>query len=179
MSGRALRALKSVMVLPDPGGPHSTRGLCSASQVYSRLSWRTVSMVGMTRSAAATLCVSTSTLGTLACHDAHSPAGVTWNGHNYSNGAVLGMLPATETKGSKMPFSLKLTVSHVLWVVLDRDKARERSWMSWTERPICLSHCWELSTCITMWLRGSDTHLSARVLHNDSPSFKLTEAYLI
>lgn len=33
MSGKARRALKSVMVLPDPGGPQRTSGLCSASQV--------------------------------------------------------------------------------------------------------------------------------------------------
>ena len=32
-SGRALRAEKSVIVFPDPGGPQSTIGLCSASQV--------------------------------------------------------------------------------------------------------------------------------------------------
>lgn len=73
MSGRALRALKRVMVFPEPGGPHSTRGLCSASQVYSNASWRTVSRVGTTTSGAATLCVSTSIWGTLDCHGTHSP----------------------------------------------------------------------------------------------------------
>lgn len=81
MSGSARKALKSVMVLPEPGGPHSTKGLCSASHVYNKLSWRTVSMVGMTRSAAATLCVSTSTFGTLDCQGTHSPAGDTCTNH--------------------------------------------------------------------------------------------------
>lgn len=33
MSGSALSAEKSVMVLPEPGGPQRTRGRCSASQV--------------------------------------------------------------------------------------------------------------------------------------------------
>lgn len=33
ISGRLLNAEKRVMVLPDPGGPHSTIGLCSASQL--------------------------------------------------------------------------------------------------------------------------------------------------
>ena len=32
-SGSALRAENSVIVFPDPGGPQSTMGLCSASQV--------------------------------------------------------------------------------------------------------------------------------------------------
>lgn len=73
MSGNDLRALNNVMVFPDPGGPHSTNGLCSASQVYSRTSCLTVSMVGITTSAAATLCVSTSIWGTLDCQGIHSP----------------------------------------------------------------------------------------------------------
>lgn len=33
ISGRALSALNRVMVFPEPGGPHSTSGLCSASHV--------------------------------------------------------------------------------------------------------------------------------------------------
>ena len=73
MSGSDLRALNNVMVFPDPGGPHRTRGLCSASHVNSRDSCRTVSMVGMTTSGAATLCVSMSTTGTLLCQGVHSP----------------------------------------------------------------------------------------------------------
>ena len=72
-SGNALRALNSVMVLPEPGGPQSTMGLCSASHVYSSDSWRTVSIVGMTTSGVATLWVSTSTWGTLFAHMFHSP----------------------------------------------------------------------------------------------------------
>ena len=55
ISGRALKALKRVMVLPLPGGPQSTMGLCSASHVYRRASCRTVSTVGTTTSGAATL----------------------------------------------------------------------------------------------------------------------------
>ena len=78
ISGRALKALKSVIVLPLPGGPQSTMGLCSASQVYRRASCRTVSTVGTTISGAATLCVSTSIWGTFDCHSAHSPWIVTW-----------------------------------------------------------------------------------------------------
>lgn len=78
ISGRALRALNSVMVLPLPGGPQSTSGLCSASQVYSSDSWRTVSIVGTTTSGAATLWVSTSICGTLDCHRSHSPWIVTY-----------------------------------------------------------------------------------------------------
>lgn len=55
MSGKDRRALNNVIVLPDPGGPHNTNGLCSASQVYNKDSWRTVSRVGTTISGAATL----------------------------------------------------------------------------------------------------------------------------
>lgn len=73
ISGSDLRALNKVMVLPDPGGPHRTKGLCSASQVYSRASCLTVSTVGITTSGAATLCVSTSTTGTFEVHGIHSP----------------------------------------------------------------------------------------------------------
>ena len=80
ISGRALKALNRVIVLPLPGGPQSTIGLCSASQVYKRASCRTVSTVGTTTSGAATLCVSTSIWGTLDCHSAHSPWIVTWKG---------------------------------------------------------------------------------------------------
>lgn len=61
------------MVLPEPGGPQRTNGLCSANQVYKRDSWRTVSSVGTTISGAATLWVSTSIWGTLFCHGDHSP----------------------------------------------------------------------------------------------------------
>jgi hypothetical protein len=60
MSGSDLSALNRVIVFPDPGGPHNTNGLCSANQVYNSTSCLTVSMVGITTSAAATLCVSTS-----------------------------------------------------------------------------------------------------------------------
>jgi hypothetical protein len=31
-SGRALRVDMRVIVLPDPGGPHNKKGLCSESQ---------------------------------------------------------------------------------------------------------------------------------------------------
>ena len=55
ISGKALNALKSVMVLPLPGGPQRTMGLCSASHVYKSASCRTVSTVGTTTSGAATL----------------------------------------------------------------------------------------------------------------------------
>lgn len=55
MSGSARRALNNVIVLPEPGGPQRTRGLCSASQVYKRDSCLTVSTVGITTSGAATL----------------------------------------------------------------------------------------------------------------------------
>ena len=72
-SGRARRALKSVIVLPEPGGPQRTIGLCSNSHVDSSASCRTVSMVGITTSGAPTLWVSTSTCGTFADHGTHSP----------------------------------------------------------------------------------------------------------
>ena len=72
-SGRARKALKSVMVLPEPGGPHRTIGLCSNSHVDRSASCRTVSMVGITTSGAPTLWVSTSTCGTFADHATHSP----------------------------------------------------------------------------------------------------------
>ena len=78
ISGKALNALKSVMVLPLPGGPQRTMGLCSASHVYKSASCRTVSTVGTTTSGAATLWVSTSIWGTLDCHSTHSPWIVTW-----------------------------------------------------------------------------------------------------
>lgn len=78
ISGRALKALKRVIVLPLPGGPQSSIGLCSASQVYNSASCRTVSTVGTTMSGAATLWVSTSICGTLDCHSTHSPWIVTW-----------------------------------------------------------------------------------------------------
>ena len=54
-SGSALSAEKSVIVFPDPGGPQRTMGLCSASQVQRRDSWRTVSRVGTTMSGEPTL----------------------------------------------------------------------------------------------------------------------------
>ena len=48
------RALDKVMVLPEPGGPQSMRGLCSESHEDRTSSWRTVSMVGTTTSEAVT-----------------------------------------------------------------------------------------------------------------------------
>ena len=73
ISGKARKAENKVIVLPEPGGPHNTNGLCSASQVYSNDSCRTVSKVGTTTSGDATLCVSTSVWGTLFDHGVHSP----------------------------------------------------------------------------------------------------------
>src|SRR5258707_15871435 len=77
MSGNLRRALNKVMVLPDPGGPHSISGLCSDSQEYRTSSWRTVSMVGTTTSEAVTACDSISMDGTLDCQATHSPL-LTW-----------------------------------------------------------------------------------------------------
>ena len=77
ISGRERSALNSVMVLPLPGGPHKTSGLCSANHVFRRASWRTVSTVGTTTSGEATLWVSTSICGTLERHNTHSPCSVT------------------------------------------------------------------------------------------------------
>ena len=74
MSGSLRSAENSVMVLPDPGGPHSMSGLCSDSHEYSTSSWRTVSMVGTTTSAADTAAVSISIVGTLLSHEVHSTA---------------------------------------------------------------------------------------------------------
>ena len=55
ISGNDLKAEKSVMVLPDPGGPQRTIGLWSANQVFKRDSCLTVSKVGTTISGEATL----------------------------------------------------------------------------------------------------------------------------
>ena len=73
LTWRDRNADKSVIVFPDPGGPHKTSGLCSESHVFSNISCLTVSTVGITKSAAATRWVSTSITGTLDVQGTQSP----------------------------------------------------------------------------------------------------------
>ena len=47
-SGRRRSAVSNTIVLPEPGGPHRTTGRSSCSHACSKLSCRTVSMVGTT-----------------------------------------------------------------------------------------------------------------------------------
>jgi hypothetical protein len=61
-----------------PGGPQRSRGLCSLSHVYRRVSCRMVSIVGMTKSLASTLFPSSSIDGTFNNHDSHSPSELTF-----------------------------------------------------------------------------------------------------
>lgn len=72
-----LRAESKVIVLPDPGGPQSTSGLRSLSHVFNSDSWRTVSIVGITKEVSVILCASISICGTLDIQGIQSPVGVT------------------------------------------------------------------------------------------------------
>jgi hypothetical protein len=75
-SGSAFRVDINVIVFPDPGGPHSRKGLCSDNQEH-RIYWcRIVSTVGMMTSASVTLWGSISIVGTRFFQRDHSPSSI-------------------------------------------------------------------------------------------------------